>query len=64
MQIALSVKNKTGFIDGSLPKPNPSEAINYNAWMWNNKLVLSWIQNSVSKEIFANVMFTNTAFET
>ena len=36
MQIALSVKNKTGFIDGSLPKPNATETINLNAWMRNN----------------------------
>lgn len=51
MQIALSVKNKTGFIDGYLPKPSSSEISNFNAWMHNNKLVISWILNSVSKEI-------------
>lgn len=63
IQIALSVKNKTGFIDGTLPKPNPSEQSNYNAWMHNNKLVISWILNSVSKEISASILFTESAHE-
>lgn len=38
MQIALSVKNKIGFIDGSLPKPISSDP-NYSAWMRNNNLL-------------------------
>ncbi|XP_023762415.1 uncharacterized mitochondrial protein AtMg00810-like [Lactuca sativa] len=41
MQIALSVKNKTGFIDGYLPKPSSSEISNFNAWMHNNKLLVT-----------------------
>ncbi|KAL4572890.1 hypothetical protein LXL04_019678 [Taraxacum kok-saghyz] len=63
MQIALSVKNKTGFIDGSLPKPNVTEIINLDAWLRNNKLVIFWILNSVSKEISASIMFTETAYD-
>lgn len=58
MQIALSLKNKSGSIDGTLPKPSLSDQVNYNAWMYNNKLVISWILNSVSKEISASIMFT------
>lgn len=63
IQIALSVKNKTGFIDGTLLKPNSSDQQNFNAWMRNNKLVISWILNSVSKEISASIMFTESAHE-
>lgn len=63
MLIALSVKNKIGFIDGTLSKPNNSDIANYSAWMRNNKLVISWILNSVSKEISTSVMFINNACE-
>lgn len=62
MQIALSVKNKTGFIDGTLPKPNNGDP-NYSAWIRNNKLVISWILNSVSKEISTSIMFTENAHD-
>lgn len=57
MQIALFVKNKLGFIDGSLPKPISSDST-FSAWMRTNKLVISLILNSVSKEISTSVMFT------
>lgn len=57
MLIALSVKNKVGFIDGWLPKPNSSDVVMYNSWMRNNNLVISWILNTVSKEISASIMF-------
>lgn len=54
MQIALSVKNKTVFIDGTLSKRNFSDQSNYNAWMCNNKLIISLILSSLSKEIYAS----------
>lgn len=63
MQIALLVKNENGFIDGTLHKPSSSDQSNYNAWMRNNKLVISWILNSVSKEISASIMFTKSAHD-
>ena len=63
MLIALSVKNKVGFVNGDLQKPNSSEANMYNSWMRNNNLVISWILNSVSKEISASIMFAESAHE-
>uniref|UniRef100_A0A803QFN9 Retrotransposon Copia-like N-terminal domain-containing protein n=1 Tax=Cannabis sativa TaxID=3483 RepID=A0A803QFN9_CANSA len=32
MQLAISVKNKIRFLDGSIPKPHISEQSLYNAW--------------------------------
>jgi len=63
MKIALSVKNKLGFIDGSIAKPEISDAVLYNAWNRNNNIVLSWILNSVSKEISSSILFGDSAFE-
>lgn len=63
MLIALYVKNKTGFVDGTLEKSSSSEVNTYNLWMCDNNLVISWILNSVSKEIYASIMFAETAHE-
>jgi hypothetical protein len=55
MFMALTAKNKLQFINGTLRKPNPSDADHYS-WMRCNNMVLSWIINSVSKEIDASVI--------
>ncbi|XP_075473859.1 uncharacterized protein LOC142504903 [Primulina tabacum] len=60
MRIALSVKNKLGFVDGSIPKPSYSEVNLLNAWVRNNNIVISWLLNSVSKDISASILFCRT----
>ena len=63
MLIALSVKNKLGFVDGSIAKPPGTDANLFNSWIRNNNMVISWILNSVSKEISANIKFVSSARE-
>ncbi|KAK3193185.1 hypothetical protein Dsin_024495 [Dipteronia sinensis] len=63
MLIALSVKNKLRFIDGSIPKHGYSDLIQLNSWIRNNNIVISWILNFVSKEISASVIYTESAYE-
>ena len=63
MLIALSVKNKLGFIDGSIPKPNISDLPLFNSWIRNNNMVISWILNSISKDISASIIFFESATE-
>ena len=63
MTIALSVKNKLGFIDGSICKPSGNDLNLLNSWIRNNNIVISWILNSVSKDIFASVIFSDSTFE-
>lgn len=43
MVIALTVKNKLGFINGSIEKPDDSDADLLNLWIRNNNIVISWI---------------------
>ncbi|KAL5563154.1 hypothetical protein UlMin_032901 [Ulmus minor] len=62
MLIALSVKNKLGFVDGSIPKPAGIDP-NLSSWIRNNNIVISWILNSVSKEISASIIFSVSAYE-
>ena len=63
MLIGLSVKNKLGFIDGSITKPEGTDLDLLNSWTRNNNIVISWILNSVSKDIFASIIYVDSAHE-
>ncbi|GMI72423.1 hypothetical protein HRI_000911600 [Hibiscus trionum] len=60
MLMALSAKNKLGFVDGSISAP-ASTSDRFNAWTRANNLVNSWILNSVSKDIAASLLYHSTA---
>lgn len=62
MHLALSVKNKVGFIDGSLPQP-PLTDSHLQLWTRSNNIVISWIFNSVSKEIVGSILHSTVAAE-
>uniref|UniRef100_A0A2N9EVC5 Retrotransposon Copia-like N-terminal domain-containing protein n=1 Tax=Fagus sylvatica TaxID=28930 RepID=A0A2N9EVC5_FAGSY len=64
MAMGLAVKNKLGFVDGSISAPK--EGITsplYSLWSRCNTVVITWILNCVSKEIRATVLYKQTAFE-
>lgn len=63
MRIALDIKNKLGFIDGSIQKPESEDPKLLRKWRRNNGIVLAWILNSVSKEIYASLLYGETAAE-
>lgn len=54
-------KTKIGFIDGSIPKPTSEDVRMVNIWKRNNNIVVSWILNSVSKEIASSIQFEDSA---
>ncbi|XP_015170405.1 uncharacterized protein [Solanum tuberosum] len=58
--IALSAKNKLGFIDGSLLVSN-TDPLLQKTWARCNDMVLSWLLNSLSKEIAESVLYSHTA---
>lgn len=60
MLIALRAKNKLAFIDGSSRQP-VDNAILLPIWERCNAIVLSWILNSVSKEIFGGIIYSTDA---
>lgn len=55
---AISIKNKLGFLNGSVNNQSKTYSI-FPSWMHCNNLILSWILNSVSKEIASNVLYNN-----
>ncbi|KAF8387792.1 hypothetical protein HHK36_026447 [Tetracentron sinense] len=62
MSMALSAKNKTGFIDGSMPKPNASST-KYSSWVRCNNMVSSWLLNSINPDLAHSVLYTDSAYE-
>lgn len=62
MTMALNGKNKFGFVDGTIVQPQPEDPL-FRAWTRNNNIVASWLINSITKEITASVIYSNTAAE-
>ncbi|KAF8410438.1 hypothetical protein HHK36_002967 [Tetracentron sinense] len=61
MIIALSAKNKLGFIDGSSPQPS-HDSSTFASWTCCNHMVLSWILNALTKELSNSVVYTDMAY--
>ncbi|XP_073302969.1 uncharacterized protein [Primulina huaijiensis] len=61
MIIALRAKNKLVFVDGSCKRPE-NESGQLMQWERCNAIVLSWIMNAVSKEIFAGIVYSTDAY--
>ena len=64
MVIPLSVKNKLGFIDGSVKKLEETDFNLLGCWCRNNNMVIAWLLNSVSKDISASILYSEAASET
>ena len=61
--MALTAKNKVGFVNGLIEQPKDELLPAYNAWVRCNTMVISWLLNSLSKEIASSVIYANTARE-
>ena len=62
MLMALTGKNKAGFIDGYINSPDLSSPL-YGSWKKCNTMVLSWLFNSLSGKIAASVIYLDSAHE-
>ncbi|GKE87103.1 putative LTR copia-type gag-polypeptide, partial [Tanacetum coccineum] len=63
MKLAVNTRNKTGFLDGTCLKSTyANSAPLSNQWERCNSIVLSWLLNSVSKELFlGQILFDNAS---
>ncbi|KAJ0620998.1 putative RNA-directed DNA polymerase [Helianthus annuus] len=62
MKLALEAKNKFGFIDGKCKK-NTEDDVLSSQWDRCNSVVLSWLLNSVSEELYLGQVFSKLASE-
>lgn len=62
VSIALSGKNKMGFVDGSV-KNSTSNTMYDKAWDRVNNVVISWLLGAVDEKIFKSVLWFKTAKE-
>lgn len=60
MRMASNVRNKLGFIDGTILKPSPNHR-DSGSWSRCNDMVATWLMNSVSKKIGQSLLFMSTA---
>ncbi|KAL6328799.1 hypothetical protein AAG906_003816 [Vitis piasezkii] len=60
MVMALTTKNKISFIDGSIPCPESDDLL-FGMWIHCNNMVISWILNSVHKDIANSLLYFDTA---
>ncbi|XP_041023988.1 uncharacterized protein LOC121264752 [Juglans microcarpa x Juglans regia] len=60
--MALTAKNKLGFIDDSLAKPSNTSPL-FHHWTRCNNMLLSWPLNSLSKEIATSVIYVESTME-
>lgn len=63
MTIALSVKNKIYVIDGTIIQPPATDVDRFKSWTRSNNIVISWTLNSISKKIYASVIYLKTAHD-
>uniref|UniRef100_A0A2N9HGP5 Reverse transcriptase Ty1/copia-type domain-containing protein n=1 Tax=Fagus sylvatica TaxID=28930 RepID=A0A2N9HGP5_FAGSY len=63
MMMALTAKSKVGFVNGVIMQPEDESLPVYKAWVRCNTMVISWLLNSLSKEIASSVIYANTAQE-
>ena len=56
MWMALNAKNKLGFIDRSIPQPSTDEPTT-SVWSICNSMVISWLLNTISKDIADSLLY-------
>ncbi|KAL5546485.1 hypothetical protein UlMin_006172 [Ulmus minor] len=60
--MALIVKNKLSFVDGTFSDLSPDDKL-YAFWYRCNSIVMSWLLHAVSKEITDSIMYINNVVD-
>ncbi|KAK9278285.1 hypothetical protein L1049_027850 [Liquidambar formosana] len=61
--MALTAKNKLGFIDGTIKRVVDPSDTSYLPWKRCNTMVFSWLLNSVSKEIAGSIIYAESVHD-
>ncbi|KAH0712843.1 hypothetical protein KY289_008802 [Solanum tuberosum] len=60
--ISLSAKNKLDFINGKVEIPSENSPL-FGQWKRCNDMVIAWLLNSLSKDIYESVIYSQTALD-
>ncbi|KAF7129467.1 hypothetical protein RHSIM_Rhsim10G0064300 [Rhododendron simsii] len=63
MLMALNIKNKEGFVNGSIQQPPTTSTTEFQQWRRCNNLIKAWLFNSISENIKASVIYNESAHE-
>ncbi|KAF7144617.1 hypothetical protein RHSIM_Rhsim04G0056500 [Rhododendron simsii] len=63
MLMALNIKNKEGFVNGTIQQPSTTSTTEFQQWRRCNNLVKAWLFNSISEDIKASVIYNESAHE-
>ncbi|XP_042950133.1 uncharacterized protein LOC122282248 [Carya illinoinensis] len=63
MKRALRIKNKLGFIDGSLCEPTDPNDPLMEHWLRCNNVVITWMQNTMALDIKCSIVYAETTHE-
>ncbi|XP_042972841.1 uncharacterized protein LOC122304648 [Carya illinoinensis] len=63
MKRALRIKNKLGFVDGSICEPSEADSPLMNHWLRCNDIVITWLQNTMSVDIKSSTLYAETAHQ-
>ena len=64
MRMDLSAQNKLGFIDNTIPQPDPvAHPEEFALWKCCNDMFLSWILNSIDVDLANIVIYTDSALD-
>ena len=58
--LAVSIRNKRGFLDGTISKPKENDS-SFIAWNRCNDLLVAWLLRSISPSITSTVFYMNDA---
>ncbi|EOY13851.1 Uncharacterized protein TCM_032521 [Theobroma cacao] len=58
--LALSIKNKMGFINGTIPKPQPTDPL-YPSWIRYNNLTVAWMLDFITPQISSTIFYMDSA---
>ena len=64
VKMALRAKNKLGFIDGTMVKPDGTDGKNLaeiNTWEMVNSMIQSWIMNVIDPKLHKSVAYVDSA---
>ncbi|XP_057962087.1 uncharacterized protein LOC131153652 [Malania oleifera] len=63
MKRALCIKDKLGFIDGSICEPIDPDSPLMDHWLHCNDIVITWLQNSMSVDIKCSTLYAETTHQ-